>query len=767
MIRISRLLPLFVCFAILTPGYVSTSQAQSNYSASGQTINEIRVTGTERIEPATVLTYLDIRVGDKMNEDTLDSALKSLFGTGLFADVDLRRRGNVLEVNVVENPVINQIAFEGNERIEDEELLTEIQLRPRQVFTRTKVRNDVNRLYQIYRRNGRFSVSIEPKAIELDQNRVDLVFEITEGPVTEIEGIRFVGNEIYSDNKLRSVISTKESVWYRFFSSNDRYDPDRLSYDQELLRRYYLSQGYVDFRVISANAELSKSKEVFYLTFAVEEGERFRIGDVTIRSQLRNFDASVLRPSITIKKGEWYNADEVQVSVDNLTDRLGDLQYAFVNVRPDIARNREQQTVDIVFEINETPRVFVERIDIRGNVRTLDKVIRREIKMVEGDPFNRSKLARSEQAIRDLGYFENVSVSPMQGSAPDKTVVDVDVTEQSTGELSVGAGFSTADGPLADFRIRERNLLGKGQDLLLAATVAGERTEFDLSFTEPYFLNRDFAAGFDLFHITRDLQDESSYDQRRTGGTMRFGYPLSEKWRQTLHYRYERNEITDVKNDASRFITDQEGERITSAIGQRLTYDNRNSTLFPTEGLYAWLDTEVAGLGGDAEYVSGKLGGSQFYPVYNDDVVFNLLGEAGAIHGLRGENVRINERYFLGGSTLRGFEQAGVGPRDTSTDDSLGGNFFYRGSAELSFPLGLPEELGIKGHGFTDLGSLWDIDNASGGDVEDVNSLRATAGVGISWRSPLGPVRVDLAVPYLDEDFDKDEVFRFNFGTRF
>lgn len=767
MIRISRLLPLFVCFAILTPGYVSTSQAQSNYSASGQTINEIRVTGTERIEPATVLTYLDIRVGDKMNEDTLDSALKSLFGTGLFADVDLRRRGNVLEVNVVENPVINQIAFEGNERIEDEELLTEIQLRPRQVFTRTKVRNDVNRLYQIYRRNGRFSVSIEPKAIELDQNRVDLVFEITEGPVTEIEGIRFVGNEIYSDNKLRSVISTKESVWYRFFSSNDRYDPDRLSYDQELLRRYYLSQGYVDFRVISANAELSKSKEVFYLTFAVEEGERFRIGDVTIRSQLRNFDASVLRPSITIKKGEWYNADEVQVSVDNLTDRLGDLQYAFVNVRPDIARNREQQTVDIVFEINETPRVFVERIDIRGNVRTLDKVIRREIKMVEGDPFNRSKLARSEQAIRDLGYFENVSVSPMQGSAPDKTVVDVDVTEQSTGELSVGAGFSTADGPLADFRIRERNLLGKGQDLLLAATVAGERTEFDLSFTEPYFLDRDFAAGFDLFHITRDLQDESSYDQRRTGGTMRFGYPLSEKWRQTLHYRYERNEITDVKNDASRFITDQEGERITSAIGQRLTYDNRNSTLFPTEGLYAWLDTEVAGLGGDAEYVSGKLGGSQFYPVYNDDVVFNLLGEAGAIHGLRGENVRINERYFLGGSTLRGFEQAGVGPRDTSTDDSLGGNFFYRGSAELSFPLGLPEELGIKGHGFTDLGSLWDIDNASGGDVEDVNSLRATAGVGISWRSPLGPVRVDLAVPYLDEDFDKDEVFRFNFGTRF
>ncbi len=762
----TRLLPVFLCFALVVTIPFVSSKAQSYYTASGRAINEIRVTGTERIEATTVLTYLDVKVGDKMDDETLDRALKSLFATGLFADVNLHQRGNVLEVEVAENPVINQIAFEGNERIDDDALLAEIQLRPRQVFTRTKVGNDVNRLYQVYRRNGRFSVSIDPKAIKLDQNRVDLVFEISEGDVTKTKGIRFVGNKRYDDDKLRSVISTKETHWYSFFSTSDRYDPDRLSYDQELLRRFYLSQGYADFNIVSANAELSKNKDYFYITVALEEGQRYRIGNVTIKSQLRNFDAEQLRPSITIEPKDWYDADEVQKTVDALTDKLGDLQYAFVNVRPDIIRNREGQTVDVVFEINETPRVFVERVNINGNVRTLDKVIRREMEVVEGDPFNRSKLAKSEKAIRDLGYFENVSVKPMQGSAPDKTVLDVDVTEQSTGELSVGAGFSTNDGPLADFRIRERNLLGKGQDLLLATTIAGKRTEFDLSFTEPYFLDRDFSAGFDLFHVTRDLQDESSYDQRKTGGVARFGFPLSENWRQVLKYRYERNEIMDVSASASRYIRDQEGLRETSAVAQRLTYDNLDSKLFPTNGLSAWLDTELAGLGGDAEYLSGKVGASYYYPVM-DNVVFNLLGETGAIQGLRDKDVEINERYFLGGSTLRGFEQAGLGPRDVSTDDSLGGNFFYRGSAEVSFPLGLPEELGIKGHAFTDFGSIWEIDEPSDPNVKDINSLRATGGVGVSWRSPLGPIRVDLATPYLEEEFDKDEIFRFNFGTRF
>ncbi len=734
--------------------------------ASAQTVSDVRVEGTQRVEPATVLSYMSVKPGDQLDQDALDRSLKSLFATGLFADVNLRAEGSVVIVNVVENPVINEIAFEGNDRIKDDELLAEIQMRPRQVFTRTKVQADLDRVYQVYRRNGRFSVTVEPKIIRLDQNRVNLVFEITEGDVTKVKSIRFVGNEHYDDDRLRSEISTKESAWYRFISSDDRYDPDRMSYDQERLRKFYLSQGYADFNLISAVAELAEDRKHFYMTFTVEEGERYKVGKVEVSSALRDFDANkTLMPDVTIKSGDWYDADRVQENIDKMTDKLGDLQYAFVSVQPDIARNREAKTVDITFRIGETPRVFVERINVNGNVRTLDKVIRREMLISEGDPFNKSKLARSEQKIKDLDYFETVDMQAQAGSAPDKTVVDIDVAEKSTGELSIGAGFSSSDGPLADISLRERNLLGKGQDLLLAGTIAGKRTEFDLSFTEPHFLNRDLSAGFDLFHITRDLQDESSFDQRRTGGGLRLGYPLSERWRQSLRYRVESNEIDNVDTDASRFIRDQEGERVTSALSQRLTYDSRDSTIFPTEGLNYWLEAEVAGLGGDAEYISSKTGASWFYPIA-DNWVFNLLGETGGITSYGDADVEINERFFIGGNTLRGFEKAGIGPRDTISDDALGGNIFYRGSAEVTMPTGLPEDLGIKGHVFSDFGSLWSLDD-SGPEIVDESSIRASVGVGLSWRSPFGPLRVDLATPIVEEDFDKSEIFRFNFGTRF
>ncbi len=738
----------------------------SAVDATAQTaVRNIQVEGAQRIEPSTVVSYLSFQPGDVVERADLDRALKNLFATGLFADVALRQTGGTIIVDVVENPIINEIAFEGNDRIKDGELQSEIQLRPRQVFTRTKVQSDVSRIFQVYRRNGRFSVNIEPKVIKLDQNRVNLVFEIDEGDVTKVESIRFVGNKRFDDGRLRSEISTKEEIWYRFLSNNDRYDPDRLSFDQELLRRFYLSQGYADFRLVSAVAELSNERDKFYVTFTLEEGERYKVGNIAINSNLRNFDASVLNSEISVATGDWYNADRVQENVDRLTDALGDLQYAFVNVQPDIQRNREAKTVDISFNISESPRVFVERINVNGNVRTLDKVIRRELLLVEGDPFNKSKLARSEQRLRNLDFFETVEVDVRPGSAPDKTVIDVSVSEKSTGDLSIGAGFSTNDGPLADFRIRERNFLGKGQDLLFGALIAGQRTEFEVSFTEPHFLNRDVSAGIDLFHSTRDLQDESSFDQRRTGGGFRFGYPLSERWRQTWRYRYEDNEITNVDADASRFILDQQGKRGTSAVSQRIAYDSLDSRLFPTEGLLYWIDTELAGLGGDAKYVSGQTGASYFYPVF-DQVVFNLLGEVGAIKGYGDEDVRINERFYLGGSTLRGFERGGIGPRDANTDDSLGGNIFYRGTAELSFPLGLPEELGIKGHTFTDFGSLFDIDE-TGADVLDESSIRASAGVGLSWQSPFGPLRLDFATPYVEEDFDEKEIFRFNFGTQF
>lgn len=733
--------------------------------AYAESLKQIVINGTERVEPSTVTSYMDIKVGDELDPTASDRVLKSLFATGLFADVKVSGTSGVMTVDVVENPLINQIAFEGNEKIEDSELLAEIQLRPRQVFTRTKVQSDVTRLYQIYRRQGRFSVIIEPKVIRLDQNRVNLVFEVQEGDVTKVESIRFVGNKNYDDSKLRSQISTKESAWYRFISSDDRYDPDRLSYDQEMLRNFYLSQGYADFQILSAVAELSPDKKGFYITITVEEGQRYKVSEIKFASDLKDFDANTLTQHVTFEGGDWYDAEKVRSSVTAITDALGDLQYAFVDVKPDIRKNRETQTLDVVFLISETPRVFVERINVNGNIRTLDKVVRRELEIVEGDPFSRTKLAKSEKNIRNLDFFETVNVDVKQGSAPDRTVVDVDVEEKSTGEISIGAGFSSTDGPLADLRLVERNFLGKGQNVSFATTIAGEKTEFDVGFTEPYFLNRDISAGFDVFHMTRDLQRESSYDQRRTGAGVHVGYPLSENWRQTVSQRLETNDIRNVDDDASLFIQRQEGERTTSALSQRLVYDTRDSVTFPTNGMIYWLDTEVAGLGGDAKYVSGKTGASYFYPI-TDQWVFNLLGETGAIEGYGDENVVISERFFIGNSTLRGFKKSGIGPRDAATGDALGGNFFYRGTAEVSFPIGLSKELGIKGHAFTDVGSLSNVDE-SGADLLEKDSIRAAAGVGLSWRSPFGPIRVDLTAPLMKEDFDKTEVFRFDFGTRF
>lgn len=734
--------------------------------AMAATVRDFRVNGTQRIEPETVINYLNLRQGDEITDVSLNEALKSLFATGLFADVTINEQNGIIIVNVVENPIINQIAFEGNKKIKDEELSREISLKPRQVFTRTRVQNDVTRVYELYRRSGRFAATVEPKIIQLDQNRVDLVFEIAEGEESKIQGIRFVGNETYDDDTLRTEIQSKEDRWYRFLSSDDMYDPDRIEYDSELLRRFYLKNGYADFRVVTANAELEEGTDDFYLTFTVEEGPRYKIGQIAIDSDLRGFDANALKNAVTVLPGQWYDADQVQKSADAMTDSLGDLQYAFIAVKPSVERNRDAAVIDVTFEVDESPRVFVERIDIHGNVRTIDKVVRREMLLMEGDPFNRSKLARSEQKLRDLDFFEKVEVRTIPGSAPDKTIIDIEVAEKSTGELSIGAGFSTNDGPLADLRIRERNFLGKGQDVLLATTLAGERTQFDASFTEPYFLDRDLAAGIDAFHITRDFQDEANFDQRRTGGGLRLGYPLSDRWRQTLRYRYEINEVENVDARASRYIRDQEGERKTSAFGQKLTYDSRDSTLFPTEGLYSWLDTEIAGAGGDAKYVSGTLGSSYYHPFYDRKVVFNLLGEVGSIRGYGDSDVEINERFFLGGNNLRGFERGGLGPRDISTDDSLGGNVYYRGTAELSFPIGLPEELGVQGHAFTDFGSIWDIDE-TGPNIADENSIRASGGLGLSWRSPMGPIRVDVATPYAKEDFDKEEIFRFSFGTRF
>ncbi|WP_425404819.1 outer membrane protein assembly factor BamA [Hwanghaeella sp.] len=727
-------------------------------------IEEIVVQGTQRIEAETVLSYLSVKEGDPFDASAINQSLKTLFSTGLFADVTMRQERNALVIRIVENPIINRIAFEGNKRIKDEALEAEVQLRPRVVYTRTRVQSDVRRILDVYRRSGRFAATVEPKVIQLEQNRVDLVFEISEGPITDIEKISFIGNKYFSDSDLRSVVATKESAWYRFLSSADTYDPDRLTFDRELLRRHYLANGFVDFRVVSAVAELSEDRESFFITITVEEGERFTFGTFDVVSQIVDVDAEPLKQFIELETGDYYDADAVDDAILRLTDAVGEQGYAFVDVRPLADRDRENRVIDLTFQIGEAPKVYVERIDIRGNVRTLDRVIRREFQLVEGDAFNSTRLRRSRDRLRGLGFFSNVDVNNVPGSTPDKTVIEVDVAEQSTGEITLGAGFSTTTGALGEIGIRERNLLGKGQDLNLRLIIAQEESGLDLSFTEPYFLDKELSGGFDLFHRVRDNQDESSFDLQETGGALRMGYDINDDWRQSVFYRLSRQDIQDVDADASRIIREQEGVSTRSIIGQTLTFDKRNSRVDPTDGYILSFGTDFAGLGGDVTFGRTTLEGKYFHQV-TDDVLATVSGELGYIVGI-GDDVRINDRFFLGGDSLRGFESAGVGPRDLATEDALGGQQLARGSVEVLFPLGLPEEFGIKGAVFSDFGTLTEIDD-TGNTLIDTGSLRASVGVGVNWVSPFGPIRVDFSQAVVKEDHDETEFFRFSFGTRF
>ncbi|MFM8678753.1 MAG: outer membrane protein assembly factor BamA [Alphaproteobacteria bacterium] len=732
--------------------------------ARAQTITEIVVEGTQRIDPATVRSYLLLRPGDQVDAEKLDRSMKALVATGLFSDVSIDRQGSRLVTKVVENPIVNRIQFEGNRKLTDEVLTQEISLRPRKTYTRTKVQNDVKRMIDIYRRAGRFGATVEPKVIELPQNRVDIAFEIVEGEVTSVRKIAFVGNQRFSEARLRDVLNTKESRWYRFLSTADTYDPDRISFDRELLRKFYLAQGYADFRVVSAVAELTPDRESFFVTFTVEEGERYRFGKVDVQSRLRDLKPEQVLGSISTVEGSWYDADLVDQSIQKVTDTIGSLGYAFVDVRPRISRDRDQKTIGVAYEIQEGPRVYVDRINISGNVRTLDRVVRREMKLSEGDAFNTAKLRRSRQRIRGLGYFEKVDVTNVPGETPDRTVVNVDVQEKSTGEISFGLGFSTSDGPLADVRLRERNLLGRGQDLMIGAMVSGKRQEIDMAFEEPYFLDYNLAAGFDLFKIKRNFQREASYDVDSYGGAVRARYEMTENLRHTVRFFARSDTIENVSSNASRFIREQQGTYTTLGPGQDFLYDRRDDRFDPTDGYFLRLSQDLAGFGGDSHWLRNRLASGVYFP-FSEDYIGSLTTEFGYIVDMD-EPVRINQRFFIGGDTMRGFTSAGIGPRDINTRDALGGKRYAIGSASLSFPIGIPREVGMRTFVFSDFGSLWDTD-AKGPEVVDERALRASIGLGMSWRSPLGPLRLSVARAVVKESYDRDELFRFSFGSRF
>lgn len=779
--RISTLTALALLSTVFTPLTVSAQTVSDPALRSANNpllsstapflITQIVVSGNHRIEYSTIMSYLGIREGLPFNRNDIDRGIKALFATGFFADIKAKPVANpsggaVLHLQVTENPIINKIAFEGNSHLSDEDLKKEVDLTARSIFTRPKVEAVTQRLLQIYRRSGRYSATVDPKVIVLDDNRVNLAFEISEGKETLVKSIDFVGNKVFTDPVLKDVIKTSEEKWWSPFSSDEKYDPDRVAYDKELLRRFYVSQGYADFQVKSAIAERTPDGNSFYLTFSIDEGEKYRFGNISVDSDIT--DKYELDSELTTATGDIYNADEIENTIDNIVTKLGDKGFAFVDVKPSFERNHAEHTIDLSFDVKMGPRVYVERINIKGNTRTLDEVVRREFRVSEGDAYSTSKLTRSEQRIKNLGFFENVEVSQQQGSAPDQTIIDVDVQEQSTGEVSIGGGFSSTDGALAEFGIKESNLLGRGQELRLNASLATKRQQFNIGFTEPYFLDRDLSAGFDIFKTRTDFSTESSFDRDSIGGALRLGYAINEHLRHDMHYRFEDINITNVDSNASRFIKDQEGTNSSSTIGHSLTWDTRNNRFQTTEGNYIRLSQDFAGVGGDSRYIRHEIKAAKYWPLA-PQWTFNIAATGGHLWGWdSNRDIRINERFFIGSRQLRGFDRSGIGPRDVSTADALGGNMYYTASAETTFPIGLPDDLGFLGAAFIDVGDLWNLDvTNAGNDIYDSHTPRVSAGIGLAWRSPFGPIRIDFAKALVKEDYDQTQIFNFSFGTRF
>lgn len=745
----------------------------------GIVIRTIAVEGNQRVEDDTVRAYMVFKAGEPYSVARVDQSLKDLFDTGLFADITIRRVGNELIVSVVENPIINRVVFEGNDDISDEDLEAEVQLTPRTIFTRAKVQADVQRIVELYRRRGRFSATVEPKVIQLPQNRVDLVFEISEGPITEVAAINFLGNEAYSDGTLRGVIATKESAFWRIFSSDDNYDPDRLNYDRELLRRYYLARGYADFRVVSAVADLSPDGSAFYITFTLDEGPIYTFGDIEVETALDEINPELLRELVSTKSGETYDAGAIEESVDEIVFEAGTKGYGFAEVRPRVQREREERIVNLTYVVNEGPRVYVERINIIGNTRTQDKVIRRELLLAEGDAFNRVLLDRSRRNIRALQYFSVVEVTEEPGSEEDKTIVNIEVEEQATGSLQFGIGFSTVDNALLDFSLTEANLLGRGQSIRFASALSFNRQQVDIRFTDPYFLDRELLFGFDIIGTQSDFQNEASFNQRIAGFGFRFGFPTSENASLNLRYTLEYEDIFNIANNASPAVRDAEGSEIRSSVGYDYFIDMTDDPILPTSGWDFLIGQEFAGLGGSVSFLRNDVRAHYYIPVIEGVVITERL-DGGYIFGLFGEDVRLNDRYFRGGGSFRGFDRLGLGPRDIVSKDALGAQAYIFGTTEVSFPNFLPEALGIRTSIFSDYGYIGITDEQERiysipgdpnslllQDVQDGFDFRVSAGLSVYWQSPFGPVRFDLAKVLRSEFYDQEEIFRFSAGTSF
>ena len=738
------------------------------FSAQAEVLQSMHIKGTRRIENATVANYTGMRIGQNVTDADLDRAAKTLFATGLFSDVDVRMKDGIVAVQVQENPIVYEVFFEGNKALDDDVLKTEVQLKPRSVYTKTKVQKDADRLLAVYRRNGRFAATVEPKIIQKDQNRVDVIFEINEGGKAFVRDIVFEGNNAFSESVLEGKMMTQEKAWYRFLSSTDTYDADRFKYDQELLRRFYLEHGYLDFKITDTLAELTPDKEGFILTIKMDEGEPYVVRSQDLQVSLPDYkDSLKLEDYLEQETGEKLDITKIEKTVDDLTEKLLNDGYAFVNVEPDIIPNRKDHTATVVYRVTEGEKIFIRRINIKGNTRTQDKVIRREFRIKEGDAYNASLLRRSKQNVSDLDYFSNVELNtnpvPMNPALAD---VEMSVAEKSTGAFNIGVGWSSYDGMMFETGIQERNILGTGRVASFNVMLSQRETQYDIGLTDPYFLGYNMSAGIDLFHTTRDNSDSSSYSYKTLGSTVHFGWDYTDSLRQVVRYTLRQDDINDVDSDAALSIKEQKGKTIVSMIGQDLIYDKRDSRLNPTTGYYTSFSSDLAGLGGDTKFFRVEATAIKYFPVV-EDVVLSLRTDGGYIWGIGGKDLRINDRYFLGDRSLRGFEYGGVGARDKASDDALGGDWYATASAELTFPIGLPKEMGIKGKLFTDAGLIGKPDNYDAATMDYTNRLRAAVGTGLEWSSPMGVINFDFSYAFAKEDYDKTRVFRLNFGKGF
>ncbi len=768
-VGVAAALALTLVFGIATGSVVTAT------SAHAQAVTAVVVEGNQRIDADTIRSYVKIRPGERADPGRIDEALRTLYGIELFEDVQIRMVGTRLVVTVREAQVINRVIFEGNKRVKDDALNAEVQSKSRGALVRSTVQADVQRIIEVYRRSGRYNVTVEPQIIDRANNRVDLVFNVNEGGKTTVRSIDFRGNNIYSGARLRDVINTTQSNLLSFLRNSDVYDPDRVNADQELLRRFYLKNGYADFRILSATVDLDRGNNGFVLTISLDEGPQYRFGNVDVLSNVRDLDPDILRNLIRGRSGDIYNAENVEKTVELLTIELSRRGYAFAQVRPRGDRDFQGRLINVIYVVEEGARVYIERINIRSNARTREYVIRREFDLNEGDPYNRVLVDRAERRLKNLGYFKTVRITNEPGSAPDRVILNVDVEEQLTGEFSVGAGYSSSDGILGELTIGERNFLGRGQYVRTSFQYGQRAKGVELSFTEPYFMDYRLAAGFDLFYKETTPSTFVQYGINTVGGTLRLGAQLNEEVTLQLRYSaFTRQIVVDPNlpvGSISAAISQAREETLTSLVGYTLVYNTLDNNKDPTTGFHFQFAQDFAGVGGDVQYIKSTVDTRLYRPI-GGDFVGMVRATAGHAYAWGDDKLRILDHFNNSSTIVRGFATQGFGPRDlaSTNKDALGGTTYWAASAELQFPLWfMPKEIGIKSALFVDVGSLANYDGDVFGtmSIYNSNSIRASTGVSLIWQSPFGPLRFDLAAPLLKDRHDRTQFFRFGGGAKF